>query len=191
MTFTTDLSYGSAPSPSDGRAMSTLLDNLLDPVRLEQCRTADAAASDEALAHTMHIALRPAIQRNKAETLAHYSAEARAAVADLLPPARVEPVETPAIWRACEDDMLADVDSYTEWLAAECMGHADVRTGYVPSDADELAALLETLTVPQLAAHRGYPSADVCFGAEQELQRRYLATANVQTVLQFAVSEAA
>jgi hypothetical protein len=91
--------------------------------------------------------------------------------------------------RDAEEEVLADVETLTNWLCGECAHAAPQRLGYVPLRCkDELAARVERACVPELVALRNYPNAVVCYAATQELQKRYLGAK--QAFVLAAVAEA-
>jgi len=96
---------------------------------------------------------------------------------------------TPVELFDAEAEVLADIESFTNWLCGECAHQPPVRLGLVPLRDDvELAALVERASLSELVALQHYPNPGVCFKATQELTRRYLA-ARLPEVLQ-VVAEA-
>jgi hypothetical protein len=88
-----------------------------------------------------------------------------------------------------EDEVLADVETFTNWLCGECAHAAPQRLGYVPLRCkDELTARVERAGVPELVALQNFPNAGVCYAATQELQKRYLGAK--QAFVLAAVAEA-
>jgi hypothetical protein len=76
-----------------------------------------------------------------------------------------------------EELLLADVDSYSNWLAMHCSNvqPSHTRPRYVPRDAVDFARFVESLDVPQLVALSHYPRIEVAGAAACALRERYVA----------------
>lgn len=72
--------------------------------------------------------------------------------------------------------LLSDMDSFTDWLGAQCMGSDPKlnRIGYVPRDSVHLLSFIESLDAPQLLALSLYPRADVQGKAMSLIRERYI-----------------
>ena len=77
-----------------------------------------------------------------------------------------------------EERVLADMDSYSNWLAIQCSNVAvsHTRIKYVPRSALNLRDFVDALDVPQLLALTLYPRGDAQALACDALKARYLAT---------------
>lgn len=77
-----------------------------------------------------------------------------------------------------EERVLADMDSYSNWLAIQCSNVAasHTRIKYVPRSALNLRDFVDALDVPQLLALTLYPRGDAQALACDALRARYLAT---------------
>lgn len=75
-------------------------------------------------------------------------------------------------------ELEADVDSFADWLAAECAGHQDERCGYVSTKV--FAHDFSAMSTARVVAHLLYPSTHVAGQAAWELRTRYLTANGVQ-----------
>lgn len=74
------------------------------------------------------------------------------------------------------DSLLANVDLYADWLAAQCMGHGNVQLGYVSTHGDpDKTDEYRYVRVPELVALTLYPHKDVRNAAQNKLTERYIA----------------
>lgn len=80
----------------------------------------------------------------------------------------------PEAWADAEDELLEDVDSYTDWLGAQCAGHGCERFTYVPYNKHALRRIADGMTAPALVAWLLYPNADVAGVAALVLRTRYV-----------------
>jgi len=74
-----------------------------------------------------------------------------------------------------EEIMLADVDSYAEWLSAHCYRSKPIELMFVTNDPVNLQMLVDRADVPKLVALTLYPRMSVVWAAQWELRNRYLA----------------
>jgi hypothetical protein len=79
-------------------------------------------------------------------------------------------------WQEAEEQLLADMDQYQNWLAMHCTGvkPEHTRIGYVPRDAVDLQNAIDTFDVPQLLAMTLYPGRDAQAMALDRLRELYL-----------------
>ena len=75
---------------------------------------------------------------------------------------------------AAEDRVLADVDTFTDWLAGHCQGAKPCFIFGLARDSAVLAITLDKATVPQLVAMLLFQRADVQVGAADRLRAAYL-----------------
>lgn len=73
-----------------------------------------------------------------------------------------------------EEIMLADVDSYAEWLSARCCRKPPVELMFVTRDPVDLQMLVDQADVPKLVALTLYPRQSVAQAAQREITNRYL-----------------
>lgn len=66
--------------------------------------------------------------------------------------------------------LLADVDTFGDWLSAQCLGTPKQKLPYVGQYAPDM----EGLSTPLVVAFLLYPRGDVQAAAADELQARYL-----------------
>jgi hypothetical protein len=75
------------------------------------------------------------------------------------------------------EQLLADVDTFSDWLSAQCHG---VPAQTLPRIAAGYPPFMESLPTPQIVALLLYPRADVQAAAMDELKARYLAAFGVE-----------
>ena len=111
--------------------------------------------------------------------------------AQLLP--ELKAADETRISMAAEDHVLADVDTFADWLSGHCIGAQveQCRIVHVPRGDAALGAFVETLTVPQLVALQMYPRPEIAGKACCELRRRYLADPQTVCYLQRIAAEVA
>jgi hypothetical protein len=103
--------------------------------------------------------------------------------AQLLP--ELKAADVVAINMAAEEAVLADVDTYTDWLGGHCMrvDREHTRIGYVPNDDAHLLNFAESLDIPQLVAALHSPHHRLVCHAAQLLRDKYLADPCTQRYL--------
>lgn len=81
-----------------------------------------------------------------------------------------------------EERVLADVDTFTDWLGAKCMGATveHCRTWYVPRDPARRADYIDALDIPQLVALILHPNTAISGFACRQLRERYMADPQTQ-----------
>jgi len=94
--------------------------------------------------------------------------------ARILHPARMHAEAEPEDTFTAEEESLADVARFSEWLADQLQGSAPHYTGGI-FDFHAFEDSLERAELSKVEAYTLYPRADVCYAATQELKRRYLA----------------
>lgn len=110
-------------------------------------------------------------------------------------PARpFEPIEGAALtrhWDDAEERILADVDTYSDWLYSKCIGTpaAHCRFGYIPRGKTDLMLFVESLDVAQLVAALLHPRSEFVALAAWQLRDLYLADPQTQAALQRASVE--
>ena len=95
-----------------------------------------------------------------------------------------------AISTAAEERLLADLDTYTDWLGGECYQQGRVTLPFIPTDRSRIQELIDGMTVPHLVALSLYPSFAIAGAAMWELRQRYIA-ANAKTLSIYAAEAAA
>lgn len=88
---------------------------------------------------------------------------------------------------AAEERVIADVDSFTEWLSVQCKHARPDPFGYIPRDAGRRLQFIESLTVPQLTA--GLLHAQIAGDCANRLREVYLADAGTQAYIQRLADE--
>ena len=90
-----------------------------------------------------------------------------------------------------ETRVLADMDSYADWLYSHCTGKPVTHTeiGYVPSSRTSMAAFVEALDVSQLLACTLKSTGGLPEIASWQLRTRYLADANTQARIERVLNE--
>lgn len=73
-----------------------------------------------------------------------------------------------------QERVLADVDSFQNWLGAQCCSAQPDRFGYMPRSDVGRAQFVASLTVAQLTALLLYPERDLAGRAAMELRERYV-----------------
>lgn len=76
-----------------------------------------------------------------------------------------------------EERLLSDMDTYCDWLYAQCLGAKPerCRIGAIPSDPGRFDRFVDSLDVPQLQALSLYPRAEVAFAATSALRDKFIA----------------
>lgn len=92
-----------------------------------------------------------------------------------------------------EARVLADVDTFADWLYSHCANvPADhTRIGYVPSSPHNMRVWLESLDIAQTAAALLNPTRGLAEAAAWQLRERYLADPNTQARIDRLVPEIA
>jgi hypothetical protein len=100
-------------------------------------------------------------------------------------PAELSHDDAVAINMDAEFEVLADVDTYAEWLSTHCMGTDPkmCRIGYVPTSRGSRGAYIEALSIPHLVALQLHADQDAAARACWELRTRYLAAPETQMYL--------
>lgn len=74
------------------------------------------------------------------------------------------------------DRLLADIDTYVDWLSRQCTGAKPehCHTTWVPNDELKLERVMASLDVPQLVSLTFYPRVQVQVAALDLLKQKYI-----------------
>lgn len=89
-------------------------------------------------------------------------------------------------WDHAEEAVLADSETFTDWLAGKCIGvdPAQCRFGYVPRDDVHRMQMVEALTVAQLAAALLQADRRLVLDAAVRLRELYLSDPHTVAAMQ-------
>ncbi len=86
-----------------------------------------------------------------------------------------------------EERVLADVDSFANWLSTHCANEKPVELGYIPRNPVRRQQFIESLTVAQLAA--GLLHVTIAFDCANRLREVYLADPHTAAYLERIVEK--